>query len=182
MHYTGARLYTSAVLPLYRNRNKHPHGYEGRVYCTDLHAASGPQEPRVIWITGAQRLREVAMLMSRMEADRLRLELVTRADTAHLARLEEAARLREWPDGRHRAFTMKGKRHSEETRARMSASAKASWASGQRSPPAWLHTPNPLPSKQPAKAPPLRLVSSTTKPKSATSERIARRSDSEHSL
>ena len=175
-----AEQYIWRVSPQFRKHNKHPHAYLGEVLSLTAHpspvdGAAGAPEHKVIWRSGDQRQRTVALLMCQAEVIRLRLEALTTADRHYAEHLAATARSSTWPDGRHKSFTMKGRQHSPETKAKMSASARAAWAAGQRSPPTWL---NPSTVEQPkSKAPPLRLVIGAKSAKSAEDERRVRRSD-----
>lgn len=150
--YSYASLYYASVAPLYRRNNKHPTGYEGRVHVQpDPLTRIPPPSWHIVWRTGSLRLRVHAMLSAQAEVLRLRLGLVEEAERRHKEAQERhlaSAALRPVTDSTGKtigwmpaAFTMKGKRHSPESKERIRAAAKAKWASGERAPPTWLHDP-----------------------------------------
>lgn len=130
---------------------RQPTAYEGVVRARPADRALPHREWPVVWRTGHMRLRTLAALLAQAEVLRLRIELLAAAEREHkeaAARAAHAVALRPVLDTRGAqvgwmpaAFTMKGRRHTDEAKAKMRAAAKASWAKGDRPRPTWLQEP-----------------------------------------
>jgi NUMOD3 motif len=129
------RSYTLHIVQEKRNGNKNPHGYSASItqVTKDLGALgrTATITSKVVWNSGIKRLRaEVSALGDYALADYKLAELKRRMSPAALA----AQRALVVPRGRGSAgaFSMLGRKHTEETKAKISARLKAAWARNPR--------------------------------------------------
>lgn len=128
----GETRYATEIKPVFRKHNKEPHAYCAYLYTVIRWegAAQDRVERRLIWESGDQPKRNLALLLVQVQLATLRLADAMRARPPRIAPN---------PYAMNPNFTMKGRTHSPATRAKISEGARRSWARGDRPKPVWLH-------------------------------------------